>query len=231
MGEPVGYFYGLKTNGIFQSQTEIDNYTNVKGDKVTQDGARPGDLKFVDVDQDGAISDADRTKFGSPFPKFTYSFNLGFEYKGFDLSMAFYGVHGNEIMNMKKIDLNSGTAYYNAPKKMISDAWSETNPSNTQFKITTDNSNNVQVSDWLAEDGSYLQLKNIQIGYKLPSILIKKAFVQEMRVWVGAYNLFTITKYSGMSPEIGDSDPLFNGVDIAFYPQACQYLMGLSVKF
>jgi len=231
VGEPVGYFYGLKTSGIFQSQAEIDNYKNAKGEKVTQDKARPGDLRYVDVNEDGMISDADRTSLGSPFPNFTYGLNLGLEYKGFDLSMSFYGVQGNKIMNMKKLDLYSGTAYYNAPKDLITSAWSSTNPSNTQFRITTDNSTNVQVSDWLAEDGSYLQLKNIQIGYKLPSILLKKAFIQEMRLWVGAYDLFTITKYSGMSPEIGDSSPLFNGVDIAFYPQAAQYLMGLNIKF
>jgi TonB-linked SusC/RagA family outer membrane protein len=231
VGEPVGYFYGLKTDGIFQSQTDIENYKNAKGQKVVQDKARPGDLKYVDVNEDGVISDADRTYLGSPFPKFTYGFNLGFEYKGFDLSMAFYGVHGNKIMNMKKLDLYSGTAYYNAPRELITDAWTSTNHSNSQFRITTDNSTNVQVSDWLAESGSYLQLKNIQLGYKLPSLLLKKAFIQEMRLWVGAYNLFTITKYSGMSPEIGDSSPLFNGVDIAFYPQAAQYLMGLNIKF
>ena len=195
VGEPVGYFYGLKTNGIFQSQSEIDNYKNAKGSKVVQDKARPGDLKYVDVNEDGQISDADRTSLGSPFPDFTYGFNFGLEYKGFDLSMSFYGVQGNKIMNMKKLDLYSGTAYYNAPKDLMTSAWSQTNHSNSQFKITTDNSTNVQVSDWLAEDGSYLQLKNIQIGYKLPSVMLKKAFIQEMRFWVGAYNLFTITKY------------------------------------
>ncbi len=231
VGQPVGYFYGLKTNGIFQSQDEINNYKNAKGGSVVQDKARPGDLKYMDVNEDGLISDADRTYLGSPFPKFTYGFNLGMEYKGFDVSMTFYGVHGNKIMNMKKLDLYSGTAYYNAPKDLLTTAWSETNPSNTQFRITTDNSTNVQVSDWLAEDGSYLQLKNLQIGYKLPSSLLKKAFMQEMRIWVGGYNLFTITKYSGMSPEIGDASPLLNGVDIAFYPQARQYLMGVSIKF
>ena len=231
VGEPVGYFYGLKTDGIFQSQAEIDNYKNAKGEKVVQDKARSGDLKYVDVNEDGLISDADRTSLGSPFPKFTYGLNFGLEYKGFDVSMTFYGVQGNKIMNMKKLDLYSGTAYYNAPKDLMTTAWSETNPSNTQFRITTDNSTNVQVSDWLAEDGSYLQLKNLQIGYKLPSVLLNKAFMKEMRIWVGAYNLFTLTKYSGMSPEIGDASPLFNGVDIAFYPQARQYLMGFNIKF
>jgi TonB-linked SusC/RagA family outer membrane protein len=231
VGQPVGYFYGLKTDGIFQSQAEIDNYTNAKGEKVVLVKARPGDLKYVDVNEDGQISDADRTSIGSPFAKLTYGFNLGFKYKGFDLSMTIYGVQGNKIMNMKKLDLYSGTAYYNAPKDLMTTAWSPTNPSNTQFQINTDNSSNVQVSDWLVEDGSYLQLKNLQIGYNLPSVHLKKAFMQEMRIWIGGYNLFTTTNYSGMSPEIGDSNPLFNGVDIGFYPQARQYLMGLSIKF
>lgn len=230
-GQPVGYFYGLKTDGIFQSQQDIDNYKNAEGKPVVQDKARPGDLKYVDVNNDGIISDADRTYLGSPFPKFTFGVNASFEYKNFDLLMDFYGVQGNTIMNMKKLDLYSGTAYYNAPRDLIEKAWTETNRSNTQFRITTDNSTNVQVSDWLAEDGSYFQMKNIQLGYKVPEIILKRIYMQEMRIWIGAYNLFTLTKYSGMSPEIADSSPLFNGVDIAFYPQARQYLMGLSIKF
>ena len=230
-GQPVGYFYGLKTDGIFQSQQEIDNYKNAEGKPVVQDKARPGDLKYVDVNNDGIISDADRTYLGSPFPKFTFGINAGFEYKNFDLLMDFYGVQGNTIMNMKKLDLYSGTAYYNAPRDLIEKAWTETNRSNTQFRITTDNATNVQVSDWLSEDGSYFQMKNIQLGYKIPEIILKRIYMQEMRIWIGAYNLFTLTQYSGMSPEIADSSPLFNGVDIAFYPQARQYLMGLSIKF
>lgn len=231
VGQPVGYFYGLRTDGIFQSQQEIDSYKNAEGKQVVQDKARPGDLRYVDVNNDGIISDADRTYLGSPFPKFTFGLNASFDYKGFDLLMDFYGVQGNTIMNMKKLDLYSGTAYYNAPRDLMENAWSETNKSNTQFRITTDNSTNVQVSDWLAEDGSYFQMKNIQIGYRLPANLLKKIYMQEMRIWIGAYNLFTLTKYTGMSPEIADSRPLFNGVDIAFYPQARQYLMGLSIKF
>lgn len=231
VGESVGYFYGLKTDGIFQSQAEIDNYKNSKGQNVTQSGARPGDLKYVDVNNDGQITDADRTKIGSPFPDFSYGINLSAEYKGFDITLTFYGVQGNDIMNMKKIDLNSGTAYYNGPKDLMETAWTSQNHSNSQFQISTDNSRNVQVSDWLKEDGSYFQLKNLQIGYKLPASLINKVNIKEMRFWVGGYNLFTATKYTGMSPEIGDSNVLFNGVDIAFYPQARQYLMGFSIKF
>ncbi|MDP4206162.1 MAG: SusC/RagA family TonB-linked outer membrane protein, partial [Bacteroidota bacterium] len=230
-GESIGYFYGLKTNGIFQSQSDIDNYKNSKGQKIVQSEAMPGDLKFVDINNDGQITDEDRTKIGSPFPDFTYGINLSAEYKGFDIALTFYGVQGNDIMNMKKIDLYSGTAYYNAPVDLLDKAWTATNHSNTQFKISTNNTANIKVSDWLKEDGSYFQLKNLQIGYKLPASLLNKASIKEMRFWVGGYNLFTATKYSGMSPEIGDSSVIFNGVDIAFYPQARQYLMGFSIKF
>ncbi len=231
VGQSVGYFYGLKTNGIFQSQQEIDNYKNAKGEKVIQDKARPGDLKFVDINEDGLITDADRTNLGDPFPKFTYGFNLGFDFKGIDFSMSFYGVYKNMIMNIKKLDLYSGTAYYNAPRNLMEKAWTETNKSNTQFRITTDNTTNIQVSDWLLEDGSYFQLKNVQIGYKFPDSFVEKLYLKEMRIWIGGYNLFTLTKYTGMTPEIADNRPLFNGVDIAFYPQARQYLMGFNIKF
>lgn len=231
VGEQIGYFYGLKTNGIFQSQEEIDNNVNSKGVKVIQEKARPGDLKYIDINGDGAISDADRTFIGSPFPKFTYGLNVNLTYRNLDFLINFYGVNGNTIMNMKKLDLNSGTAYYNGPKNLMDIAWTENNHSNTQFRITTDNSSNVKVSDWLAEDGSYFQLKNIQLGYKLPKKILNILCLQEMRLWVGAYNLFTLTKYTGMSPEVGNSSPLLNGVDIAFYPQSRQYLFGIGIKF
>jgi TonB-dependent starch-binding outer membrane protein SusC len=230
-GQPIGYFYGYKTNGIFQTQSEIDNYTNAQGKKVTQDGARAGDIRYVDVNGDGEITADDKTKIGNPFPDFTYGFTLGANYKGFDIAMTFYGVQGNDIMNIMKLDFCSGTAYYNAPKDLMANAWTESNHSNSQFRISTDSGNNLRVSDWLVEDGSYLQMKNIQLGYTLPAKIAGYLKLQECRFWVGATNLFTLTKYSGMSPEIGNSDPTSSGVDIAFYPQARQFQMGLNVKF
>jgi TonB-dependent starch-binding outer membrane protein SusC len=230
-GQPIGYFYGYKTNGIFQSQSEIDNYTNAQGKKVMQEDARPGDIRYVDVNGDGEITADDKTKIGNPFPDFTYGLTLGANYKGFDIALTFYGVQGNDIMNVMKLDFYSGTAYYNAPKDLMTKAWSTSNPSNTQFQISTESANNLRVSDWLVEDGSYFQLKNLQIGYSLPAKWTRIFKMQDCRFWIGATNLFTLTKYTGMSPEIGDSSPTSSGIDIAFYPQAIQFQMGLNVKF
>jgi|WetSurMetagenome_2_1015567.scaffolds.fasta_scaffold17520_2 TonB-dependent starch-binding outer membrane protein SusC len=230
-GKPIGYFYGYKANGIFQSQTEIDTYTNAEGNHVTQEGARPGDLRYVDVNKDGEITAGDYTDIGNPTPDLTYGINLSVDYKGFDLNASFYGVAGNQVMNVKKIDFYSGTAYYNAPKDLMTKAWTETNPSNSQFKITTDPANNLTVSSWLVEDASFLRLQNLQLGYTFPQKLTKSLKMENCRFWVGAINLFTITNYSGMSPEVGSSDPTASGIDIAFYPQSRQFLMGFNVQF
>src|SRR5690606_31460616 len=211
-GMPIGYFYGLKTDGIFQSQAEVDNYF--------QEGARPGDLRFVDVNSDGKIDNNDRTNIGDPFPDFSYGLNFSSTYKDFDFLVSIQGTVGNEIMNIKKIDMNSGVGWYNAPKDLMEKAWSPTNPSNEQFAINATNTNNLQISDWLVEDGSYMRLKNIQVGYSLPQSVVTKAGINRVRFWVGAYNLLTITNYTGLDPEIGSSSPLSSGVDQGYYPLA-----------
>lgn len=230
VGKPIGYFYGLKTDGIFQNQAEVDSYKNTSGELI-QPTARPGDLKFVDFNKDGIINSEDRTDIGNPFPKFSYGFNLAADYKGFDLQLLFQGTIGNKIMNAKKIDMNSGVGWYNAPADLMDKAWSPTNPSNDQFQINTDNTNNLQVSDWLVEDGSYLRLKNIQLGYSIPKSFLKTNHISNIRVWAGAYNILTFTKYSGLDPEIGDTLPLSNGVDDGYYPQSATYMFGLNLTF
>ncbi len=113
----------------------------------------------------------------------------------------------------------------------MDEAWSPTNPSNTQFQINSNNQNNLQISDWLVEDGSYLRLKNIQLGYTLPVALAERAGIQRVRLWAGGYNLFTITKYSGLDPEIGSSSPLSMGVDQGYYPQASSVMFGINATF
>ncbi len=222
-GKPIGYFFGLKTDGIFQSQAEVDSYF--------QEGARPGDLRFVDVNGDKKIDNQDRTNIGDPFPKISYGLNFNSSYKNFDLSFSVQGTWGNDIMNIKKIDMNSGVGWYNAPKDLMARAWSPTNPSNDQFAINATNTNNLQISDWLVEDGSYLRMKNVQLGYTLPAAMMKKAKVQKIRIWAGAYNLFTITNYTGLDPEIGSSSPLSSGVDQAYYPIAKSYMVGVNATF
>lgn len=222
-GKPIGYFFGLKTDGIFQSQAEVDNYF--------QEGARPGDLKFIDVNGDQKIDNQDRTHIGDPFPKISYGLNFNSSYKNFDISLSMQGTLGNDIMNIKKIDMNSGVGWYNAPKDLMDRAWSPTNPSNDQFAINATNTNNLQISDWLVEDGSYLRMKNVQIGYTLPADMMKKAKIQKIRIWAGAYNLFTITNYTGLDPEIGSTSPLSSGVDNGYYPVAKSYMVGVNATF
>ncbi|MFD2538766.1 TonB-dependent receptor [Sphingobacterium chuzhouense] len=222
-GKPIGYYYGFKTDGIFQSQAEVDDYF--------QEGARPGDLRFVDINGDGVINNLDRTDIGNPFPDLMYGFRLGADYKGFDLQILGQGTLGNDIMNIAKIDMKSGVGWYNAPKDLMAEAWSPTNPSNSQFKISAANQNNLQVSDWLVEDGSYLRIKSIQLGYTLPSTLFRNAQFDRLRIWAGAYNLFTFTKYTGLDPEIGSGSPLSMGVDQGYYPIAKSYMFGVNLSF
>jgi TonB-linked SusC/RagA family outer membrane protein len=222
-GMPIGYFYGFKTNGIFQSQAEIDSYV--------QEGARPGDLRYVDINNDGKIDNNDRTNIGSPFPKLTYGLRLGGEYKNFDLQVLTQGTLGNKIMNIAKIDMNSGVGWYNAPRDLMDKAWSPTNPSNSQFAINSSNQNNLQISDWLVENGSYLRIKSIQLGYTLSNSLFDKAGIQKLRLWAGGYNLFTFTNYSGLDPEIGSGSPLSMGVDQGYYPQAKSFMFGINASF
>lgn len=222
-GKPIGYYYGFKTNGIFQSQTEVDNYV--------QEGARPGDLRFIDVNSDGKIDGNDRTNIGDPFPDLTYGLRLGGEYKRFDFQLLMQGTLGNEIMNIAKIDMQSGVGWYNAPKDLMEKAWSPTNPSNSQFAINASNTNNLQISDWLVENGSYLRLKSVQLGYSLPTKFLMKAGVQRVRLWTGGYNLLTLTKYSGLDPEIGSGSPLSMGVDQGYYPLATSFMFGINANF
>ena len=222
-GMPIGYFYGLKTDGIFQNQGEVDNYF--------QEGARPGDLKFVDVNGDKKINNQDRTNIGDPFPDLSYGLNINSSYKNFDFLISMQGTVGNKIMNIKKIDMNSGVGWYNGPKDLMEKAWSPTNPTHEQFAINATNTNNLQISDWLIEDGSYLRVKNIQIGYSLPAPVLKKSGLNRVRLWVGAYNLFTITNYSGLDPEIGNTSPLSSGVDQGYYPVAKSYMFGVNATF
>lgn len=220
---PIGYYYGFKTNGIFQNQAEIDQSGQV--------GAVAGDLRFVDVNKDGVINSSDRTYIGDPFPDLSYGITLGGDYKNFDLKILAQGTVGNDIMNIVKIDMKSGVGWYNAPKELLTEAWSPTNPNQSQFKISSSNQNNLQISDWLVEDGSYLRIKSIQLGYSLPTKTLEKLQLKGLRFWAGAYNLFTFTKYSGLDPEIGNSSPLNMGVDQGYYPVAKSWMVGLNLSF
>lgn len=228
VGKPIGYYYGYQTDGVFQTQQEIDNYMN--NGSIIMPGAKPGDLKFVDINKDGKIDDEDRTMIGNPHPDFTFGLTLGAEYKGFDFSAFFQGSIGNDIMNIVKYDIYSGTGWYNAPKDILTTFWDGPGSTNKNFGIDADSRMNLQLSDWFIEDGSYVRLKNLQIGYTIPQALTKKLTINNLRVFVAAQNLFTITGYSGLDPEIGHEKPIYMGIDVGYYPQPRTFMFGVSMK-
>jgi TonB-linked SusC/RagA family outer membrane protein len=229
---PAGLFYGYKTNGLFQSQTEIDAFVDKKGNKI-QPNAKPGDVRYVDANGDGQW---DQDYIGNPHPKFTYGFgwDLSHEgrYGGFDLRLFLQGSYGNEIFNATRTFTNTSTSYFNQERRMLNH-WTATNPTNDASlprMNSKDADNSDKISDIYVEDGSYMRVKEVQIGYALPK---KWLLNRTVRLYVGAQNLFTFTKYTGLDPEIGignDQTPLDIGIDMGAYPQALLLFSGINVS-
>ncbi|MDD2951620.1 MAG: TonB-dependent receptor [Parabacteroides sp.] len=230
VGKPIGYYYGYKTDGVFQTQEEVDSYKN--NDKTVMPNAKPGDLKFVDLNKDGKLDDDDRTMIGNPHPDFTFGLTLGAEYRGFDFSAFFQGSVGNDLLNIVKYDIYGGVGWYNAPKDILTTFWDGPGSTNENFAIDADSRLNREMSEWFVENGSYVRLKNLQIGYTIPSSITRKITLNNLRVFVAAQNLFTITGYSGLDPEIGEfnQNPIYKGVDMGYYPQARTFMFGISMK-
>lgn len=229
-GEPFPYFYGYKTDGIFQNQAEIDEYlARQSGDlkHTVQTSPTPGDVRFKDVDGDGVITENDRTRIGKGTPDWNYGLNLTANWRGFDFSMMLQGTIGNDIFDAtRRVDVEA----QNLPSWMLG-RW--TGPG-TSYKypkyVYADKSDNWVSSDLYLTDGSYLRIKNIQLGYTLPTFITKKFFVEKLRVFVSAENLLTVTKYAGMDPEIS-SGATSLGVDYGVYPQARTWSIGANVSF
>ncbi|MFP5081724.1 SusC/RagA family TonB-linked outer membrane protein [Pedobacter sp. JCM 36344] len=255
IGQAVGEFYGYESVGIFQTQAEIDAL-NAKAPSGNYQGnssqkTQPGDRKFKDVTGDGQITADDRTSLGSPIPKFYGGVNLDLAYKGFDFNAFFYGSYGNKIFNYQARNLESFQApgfvgIQNVSEAYYKNAWSPTNLSNRYARVNYNDdvsANNVASSIYV-EDGSYLRLRNVTLGYTLPSNVTKKLTMSRVRMYLAAQNLFTITKYSGLDPEIGQptgTDPNNNnassnnatasGVDVGTYPSSRFFTLGLNVTF
>ncbi|MFL2565763.1 MAG: SusC/RagA family TonB-linked outer membrane protein [Parvicellaceae bacterium] len=224
VGFPIGYFIGYQTDGIFQSQEEIDNAT------VTQAGAQVGDLKFVDQDGDGEINfsnNTDKTMLGSPIPKFMFGSVLGFNILGIDISTNLYAALGHKIVrNYERQQPYANQLGY------VMDRWTVDNPSNENPRVTTSLNRNGVFSDYFVEDGSYLRIRNVQIGYVLPKLISEKFGSDYVRFYISANNLFTITNYMGYDPDIGAAQgALSNGIDYGFYPQARTIMGGVNIKF
>ena len=225
-GEPFPYFYGLKTAGIFQTQEEIDAYVGADGSKIQPD-ARPGYVKFVDLNGDGKITDDDRTKIGKGMPDWTFGLNFNASWRGIDFSMMWQGVAGADVFDAtRRIDIES----VNLPSYMLN-RWTGPGTSNKYpIFILGDTSDNWKSSDLYVYDASYLRLKNIELGYTLPQNITKKVFISRLRVYAAAENLLTLTKYHGFDPEISSGGKSL-GVDYGVYPQARVWRVGFNLSF
>ncbi len=243
-GGTVGQFYGYQTDGIVQTQAEAQALQSY------QPGVQAGDFKYKDVNGDGKIDANDRTNIGSPIPKFTYGFYADVNWKNFDLTMLWQGSYGNKIFNGSKYVLESSdmTNYNNKDVKML-DRWTGPGTSNTIPRVAENDPNNLLISNYYVESGSYLRLKVLQIGYTLPEAWTQRAKLQRVRIFVGAQNLLTFTKYSGLDPEIGNNNyattnntsnavaspaasPLDFGIDRGGnYPQARTWQFGFNLSF
>jgi TonB-dependent starch-binding outer membrane protein SusC len=230
-GGEVSGFYLIKAMRIFNSQQEIDAYVDKNGKKI-QPNASPGDIQFLDANGDGIISNSDRVDCGSPFPNFEYGFGIKASGYHFDLNIFFQGTSGNKIYNGLRQDMESTNLEFNYSRTMLS-AWTPDNHSNIPRAVNNDPNFNNQSSSRFLENGSYIRMRTLQIGYTLPDALTKKAKMNSVRAYVSADNLFTITKYSGFNPDIGRSGTILDrGVDFGHvaYPLARVLSVGVQLS-
>nr|WP_315203348.1 TonB-dependent receptor [uncultured Flavobacterium sp.] len=233
-GDEPGYFYGYVADGLFQNQTELNAHTDEHGTKLQQ-YARVGDIRFKDVNGDGKLDDKDRTKIGSPWADYTMGLNLNFAYKGFDLIANFYASIGNEIVNQNISDLYNGASLTNKVAGLDNMAWHGEGTSNNIPRLSRndDNRNFDRFSSLYVEDGSYMRMKNLQIGYTF----LNQFGLDKLRLSISGQNLWTVTNYTGVDPEVAGGDPEkgdrvkgagFGGWN---YPVQPTILMGLNVAF
>ncbi|OYU79550.1 MAG: SusC/RagA family TonB-linked outer membrane protein [Flavobacterium sp. BFFFF1] len=226
VGHSYMSFYGFQTNGVFQNQAEIDAYTNSTG-TVIQPNAVPGDFKWKDINDDGKIDSDDRDFIGNGLPDFSYGVTLALDYKGFDLRVFGQGVGGNQIyQGLRRLDLGVAPNFQTAALGR----WTGEGSTNSYPRLTSNdtNLNFSNPSNFYLQDGDYFRIKQIQLGYSLPSEIIGKAGLQKVRLYVTGENLFTFTKYTGYDPEIG-GDVI--GIDRGYYPQAKSYMFGVNLQF
>ncbi|MCB0648034.1 MAG: TonB-dependent receptor [Saprospiraceae bacterium] len=219
VGAPIGGFYGFKVEGIFQSEEEIASSPRLGNEK-------PGDIKYADINNDGVVDGDDRVFLGSPIPTLTYGFNFNADWKGIDITADLFGVSGNKVFNQKA---TARFGVYNWEAR-VADAWTVDNPSQSEPRVTN-GGHNYRVSDRYVEDGSFVRLRNVSLGYTLPNSLTGKLGIGYLRVYVSGTNLWTSQKYSGYTPEFPNSGSTFNvGFDNGSYPIARSIQFGLSTK-
>jgi hypothetical protein len=230
-GMPMGYFYGYQTNGIYQTQAEIDalnaNAPAAAIDGQYHDGVAPGDLKFVDTNGNGYIDPDDRTNLGDPLADITMGFNIGFTYKNIDFSANAFASIGNDMVR----DYERKDLYANRGTYML-DRWQGTGTSNTVPRAVAGASVNTDLfSDFYVEDASFLRLQNVQIGYSFNAKVLSSLGLDKFRIYLSGNNLYTLTDYLGYDPSASNGAPIGSGIDKGFYPVASSYLLGINLNF
>ncbi|RYJ42079.1 SusC/RagA family TonB-linked outer membrane protein [Flavobacterium beibuense] len=234
VGQPMGQFYGYQTLGIIRDQDQLDNAPLIgiyNGDPVQ---SQLGDVLYADLNDDGVINDDDRTFIGNPYPDFTYGFTNNFRYKGIDLSIFLQGSQGNDILNLTGRTGTLNTNLYQNQLAEAADYWTVDNPNASLPRpVSNLGHSNLLISDRYVEDGSYLRIQNITLGYTLPSDITSKVSITKLRIYGGVQNLHTFTKYKGYDPEVGsfNQNALLTGVDNGRYPSPRSFTMGLNVEF
>ena len=253
VGQPIGEFYGYVFDGIFSTPADFQNHarpTDPNGNpypiSAAGGGIWYGDRMFKDLNGDGVIDSKDQTFLGSPIPKFQYGINNTFNYKNFDLNIFFSGSYGNKVFNQMAIqqtDPGNHTTFFTSvlnyaklalvdPNGSATDVNNVyvTNPNTTVVGLRNDNTNsNNRPNSLFIEDGSFLRCKNITLGYRIPESILSKISVRSVRVYANVSNVFIITKYKGMDPEIGSWDPLQAGWDSGYYPQPRVFTIGANI--
>ena len=231
-GYSVGSFYGYVTDGLFREMKELNNGTDW-GLPVAPDKQWLGDVRYKDLNGDGKIDEKDVTEIGNPNPKFTYGMTNTFSYKGFDLSVFVYGSYGSKIFNYARRQTEGLRNQYNNQLETVLDRYTATNTSGTLPRYNQWHNNNFRISDRFIEDGSFLRIQNISLGYNLPARIIKHAKMASTKIYVSAQNLYTFTKYSGYDPELGayNSRVSLMNIDNGHYPNPRSFTIGANIEF
>ncbi len=248
VGESGGYFYGYMCDGIFQTPEQVNEYNNMARQKAKEldptlteselaeifynsPKTVPGDLIYRDINNDGIISQADRGKMGSPWPKLTYGLQLSAEYKWFDFLVTTAGIYKRDVFNAGKVRTHQFSSYDYSTSTAALSRWTPENHSTTNYRIFGDdpNKNMSNPSSWYIEDGSYFRIKNIELGFTLPTEWAKKAGLSRFRMYLSGQNILTVTNYSGFDPEFGIGGATSAGIDNGSYPQSKIYLIGVQI--
>ena len=223
VGQPIGYFYGYQTDGIFQNQAEVDAHPS---QIALGANASPGDLRFVDINGDGVINADDRTNIGDPIPDAIMGFNMQFYYGNFDFVAYTFASVGNEMVRNYERTLSDVNRM-----SYVLDRWTGEGTSNSVPRVTTGATANNVFSNYFVEDASYIRIQNIQLGYSLPSELLEKVRINKVRIYGAVNNLYTFTKYKGYDPGASNGAPIGGGIDYGFYPVPKTYILGLNINF